>query len=315
MTALPQDSEIRPVVERSVKKLTASLGDRQKAGLEVVLRLKGCTSDDPWAYFNPLLPPVLRWPLWAAELATRAGRPPRPDQLADAIDAAVSGVLFARIQDAAVDGHGLDPIVAMATGDACLVRHLTCLSRIAGGSHELLDLATDVWGRYSEALLLERELVSEGATITEELFEQMLDQSRPVFLPGAAILAASGLHSSMSAASAILDHAVWAGQLFDDTMDAVGDARAGNTTYVLHRLGTGSDIEQLRQRLYVDGAFDELLTEAQAVLGRAVAAAMTAGFDIVAKDLDATRGEIERIRAHVLRQWLARAIGDRHVGQ
>lgn len=286
------------------------LSPTERNCLEGALRLKGCTWDTRWDYFTPLTPPILAWPRWADELALRTGVELPLHLILDACEAAIMGVLYARIQDAAIDGHGLDPVEAMVTADSCFARHLRLIQGVSRDNLAFCAEVDAVWSRYRSALLFERKLVQQKRPIGKREFERILDHSRPVFLPGAAILVAAGLDAMLGPAATVVDGIVRAGQLFDDTIDATEDAANGNATFVLHRLGAGDDDLELHHTLYVEGAFDQILEEACAELERAAKIADDTDMPNVARDVRKTRGSIDLVRADVVGTWLRHAVGN-----
>ena len=203
---------------------------------DALLARRGFLSSEPDTLYNPLGHPLAAFPTW---VATAVGRDTSADEprLLDLIEATVAGYLYVRVHDDRLDEGIGDPDESLFLADAFLVRHQTLLARHVGSSRRFWDLFEQIADEYAAAMLLERSLMQVGETYGAQEFDLVLGRSRPLVLPGAAMLDVADRWELVEPLQRFVHHAVRATQLVDDLLDCEIDRAAGRLTWVVRRLG------------------------------------------------------------------------------
>jgi len=236
---------------------------------------------EPGYFLHPLAFPILQLPAWAAE---RAGGAFPGGLTLDVCEAAAAGYLHVRVQDDRMDEGIGEGAATELLSDTLLTRHQRLLAGVVGGRAAFWDRFEVTWRAYAEAMLRERALHDGEGTYDSEAFDAVMDRSRPLALPPAAIWIRAGLDALLPALDEYVSSLSISHQLFTDLIDAERDLAAGNLTWVVRRMGiTSADaglpgaLGRLRRALYLEGGFDRIMKEAVAGLDRAAAAAARMG--------------------------------------
>ena len=288
----PDNYDIRPRLLKLRSGLSRSLLDPfdQLMGRTLFL-------SDPDALGNPLTQPLAEFPRWvSAAVDDGPGREPR---LADMVEAAIAGYLFVRVHDDRLDEDLGDPDTAMFLADAFLVRHQSLLARHVGADTRFWDLFESTAAEYAAAMLLERHALRKESHLDADLFNQILGRSRPLILPGAAILTVAGRWDLFDPVRRLVHHAVRAGQLVDDLMDSVQDLRAGRYTWVVRRLG-GERGSEFMLKSMLDTGIDEVVADVMDDLDMASIAAQEAGISGAAAWIGSRRAAVSALRDRLL---------------
>jgi len=253
----------------------------------------------PGYFLHPLAFPILQLPTWAAQRAGGA-LPEAAALAADSREAAAAGYLHVRVQDDWMD-EGIEEGAATALlSDALLTRHQRLLVGVAGDRPAFWERFEAAWLRYAEAMLLERALHDGEATYDQAAFDVVMDRSRPLALPPAAIWIHSGLDALLPALDDYVSHLSTSHQLFTDLIDAERDLAAGNLTWVIRRMGISDEgaedpeasLQQLRRALYLEGGFDAVMREARGRLEQAAEASRRMALPPASEAYLVRRGEL-----------------------
>jgi hypothetical protein len=287
----------------------SQLGPRLAAALEARVFPGGLPDEGALlAHLSRVAQPVAWLPIWVAEALADDGTPPGAAAALDAAEASMFGYLYARAVDAVVDGDGLAPVDAQLLADALFARHQVALAGVAPAGAPFWPLFQRRWLAAGEALLLERAL-ARGGGVDAAGFERVLDRSRPLLLPGAALLARCGRWGWLTQLSALVDHSTRAAQLFDDLLDVQEDLAAGNCTWVARRFGGAEDPAGVGYRLIVEGGFDAVVAEVRGELSSAAALAGGLGMARGQAALLEAGERAERTRQETLDRVFAQLFG------
>lgn len=245
---------VREISEPAIRRLDDALaGSPHGAAWAAEADRLGLRVDGGAAYFgHPMALPVLQLPGWAAPEA-----PPRAR--AHAEDAALTGYLYARLRDDALDlGHAPAPTRALASW--LHAAHLRAVEVVGGAA--VLARAHAAWAAFDRAMADE---AARHPTLDWDAaaFDRSLDRLRPLGLPVAALTG-----GAPSPAHAALEPLIRAHQLHIDLTDLEDDAAAGRSSHVLVRAGGWSAADRGRV-LFLEGGLDALLDEIRAELAAA----------------------------------------------
>lgn len=287
-------AERQDLVFERLRAFRDTLGPHLRAAFDALDGRLGLTTDRAPGYFrHPLALPVLDLPAWVAAACGRAGRPLPEPVVQDVVEAAAAGYLHVRVQDDLLDEGEGGVADALLLAEALFVRHQVLLVGAAGGAPAFWGEFARLWLAYGEAMLLEHALHRSGGVPAATAFERVLDRSRPLALPGLAILARAGLPERGADLAALVSHLVRAHQLYTDLLDVEKDLRHGNPTWLVRRFSGDGGAAALRRRLFLEGGFDEVVAEVEADHD---AAARLSG----TLDLPELGGFLERRRAHLV---------------
>jgi hypothetical protein len=269
---------------------------------DALVARRGFSSSESDPLFHPLGHPLASFPTW---VATAVGRDTADDEprLLDLIEATVAGYLYVRVHDDRLDEGIGDPDESLFLADAFLVRHQTLLARHVGSSRRFWGMFEQVADEYAAAMLLERSLMQVGATYGAHEFDLVLGRSRPLVLPGVAVLDVAGRWDLVEPLQRFVHHAVRATQLVDDLLDCEIDRAAGRLTWVVRRLGGDVSAAEMAHTLLA-GGIDEIVADALGDVDASDAAAAEVGMDDARAWLDARRSEIVTLHERILTRFL-----------
>jgi hypothetical protein len=280
-------ASVTALVDDRLRGVRARAGARLHGAFDGLMDRHGwLRGDDPDYYLGLNSQPVLVLPLWLAD-----AHPVDDAVLAEVLAASWLGYAAVRVQDDWMDEGLGEPAEVVWLGQAFLVAHQAALAKVVGDHPGFWALFEDVWAGYGDAMLLEAELLAPEATYGPDEEAAVLRRSRPLVLPGAALLARAGAWEGIADLEALVAHAVRAAQTFNDALDARTDLRQGRFTPVVRRFGGAQGEGELMRQLIVEGGLDALFAESQADLQAARAAADRLGATAAAAWLDA-RGDM-----------------------
>ena len=284
----------RTRVQAEIRDRLLSLRQRLSTDLwpafDALLERRGFLSSEADPLFHPLGHPIASFPTWVAAAVGRDGGDGEALVL-DLIEATVAGYLYVRVHDDRLDEGIGDPDESLFLADAFLVRHQTLLVRHVGSSPRFWDLFEQVAAEYAAAMLLERTVMRVGATYGPDEFDLVLGRSRPLVLPGVAVLDVADRWDLVEPLQRFVHHAVRAAQLVDDLLDCEVDRAAGRLTWVVRRLGGEAGAAEMVHTLLAGGV-DEIVAEAIDDVAASDAAAAEVGMVDARAWLAARRAEI-----------------------
>jgi hypothetical protein len=271
-----------------------------RPAFDALLERRGFLSSDPDALYNPLGHPIALFPTW---VAGAVGRDDSEERLLDLIEATIAGYLYVRVHDDRLDEGIGDPDESLFLADAFLVRHQALLARHVGSSPRFWNLFEQVAAEYTTAMLLERSLMRLGATYGSDEFDLVLGRSRPLVLPGVAVLDVANRWDLVEPLQRFVHHAVRAAQLVDDLLDCEIDRAAGRLTWVVRRLGGQAGATAMVHALLA-GGIDEIVADALDDVDASDAAAAELGMVDARAWLVARRAEIVTLHEKILTRFL-----------
>lgn len=286
--------ELHRHVRTAIEGLRRRVAPRVGGDFDELVRRRHLLSEDPAVFFHPLGQPLAQLPLWVAEAVGVEDR----DLLLDLVEASVIGYLYVRVHDDVLDEGLGDPTRSMFLADAFLVRHQSLVARHVG-SAEFWSFFEQVANDYSEAMLLEREAYTAEAVCDEEVFDRVLDRSRPLVIPGATLLSIAGRWDLLSSLERFVRHTVKAGQLVDDTIDAHRDLERGNHTWVVRLLGGLDDPGGMGRQLLL-GGIDDIVVRVHREIDAAKEAAREVGMPSAERWLGDRASEVEDFKRSLL---------------
>jgi hypothetical protein len=143
--------------------------------------------------------------------------------------AALFGYLCVRVHDDLIDDGEGEPGDALLLAHRLFLEHHGLLVRHVA-DHRYWLLHHERWDAYVTAMAEERELGRGDRTWDDDAFARVLDRSRPLVLPGAAVLALQGRWDAVRDLRDLVDALVTAHQRFDDLVDVTADRAAGRAT-------------------------------------------------------------------------------------
>ena len=250
-------------------------------------------------FLAPAAQPVLQLPGWVEASVGTWLSPRISDTL---VESAAVAYLHVRLQDDLLDEGVGDPATVMMLSDVLFTRHQGLLARVVGEDAGFWELFEDLWRGYGEASLLEQALFESAAGYDEAGFVQVQQRSHPLMLPGAAVLAKQGRWGEVGELRGFVEALVAAHQRFHDLVDAQEDLRLGNPTYVVQRFGGLEGAEAFWKRLFLEGGFDEVVTEVMADLDVAVERAEAMGMGAAVAFVEERRGLVRKTQQAVFRR-------------
>ena len=291
-------------VQAEMRDRLLSLRRRMSADLwpafdELVAR-RGFLSSDSGPLFNELGHPIASFAPWVAAAVGRGGQ---DDLLLDLIEATLVGYLYVRVHDDRLDEGLGDPDDSLFLADAFLVRHQTLLARHVGASPRFWDLFEHVATEYAAAMLFERSHLQPEAAYGAAEFDVVLGRSRPLVLPGAAVLEVADRWDLRELLERFVHHAVRAAQLVNDLLDCETDRAAGRFTWVVRRLAGEQGRVEMMQAL-LRGGIDDILADATRDVDASDAAAAALGMADAQSWLAERRKKIQALRGTMLERLL-----------
>ncbi len=214
-----------------------------------------------------------------------------------------------RVHDDLLDEGVGDPAAMTLLADALGTRHLALLAAAVGGDGAFWGRAESAWAAYAEAMLAERS-VGLARPYEAEVFDQLLDRSRPLGLPPLAVATAAGLSEAVGPAlDRVVEGLVRSHQLFVDLIDVDKDLEHGNPSWIIARFGGLESRATLRHRLYLAGGFDEVVSEVHEALADAAAAAAELGCGALEGWIARRRERVGQVQRDVFAALFAAALG------
>ena len=168
-------------------------------------------------------------PRWAAQAAAGVGEAVDGGVIETAAAAGAIGYYAVRLQDDLVDEGVGDPAAVAVLSSAVLAAAQSALGSM-GLSVKFWEWQSDVMLRYAEAMQFEAEIRSNPDGYDEAAFERVLDRSRPLVVPGVAVLDAAGTWPLQPDFEQMIVAATGALQINNDLGHAVKDLNQGNRT-------------------------------------------------------------------------------------
>lgn len=258
-------------ISRLVEGLGGELG-AQVSGL-LARHGYGLDVDGGAPHISVLNHPLIQLPIWLAyagvgggEVALRA--------LLDICESSLCGYLSVRAEDDYLDGDWDEPGPAMMVSAFFRARHQALLAPLVSDPRFWARFQS-LWQSYGEAMLLERALHDRARPYGPEEYDEVLNRSQPLEIPGSAVLSLRGRWDLSDRLAQLVRHLTKATQLFGDFVDAPDDLAVGNHTWMVRRLG-GLDGQPALRRGMVSMC-DEIVAEASGELDKALVVADSLG--------------------------------------
>ncbi|HUG33089.1 MAG TPA: hypothetical protein VMM14_09395 [Acidimicrobiia bacterium] len=258
---------------------------------------------------NVLGHPLFELPIWLA--AADGEYRLDDDALVDICESSLCGYLSVRAEDDYFDGDSDDAGAAMILSGVFRARHHALLAPLVS-ERRFWTRFERIWRGYGEAMLLERSLHHPAARYGKDEFDQVLQRSQPLEIPGDAVLAMRGLWDRTDSFSIMVRHVNTATQLFDDFVDAPADLELGNLTWMVRRLGGVSGSRALRRGMIV--GWDEVVAEVRAELDAATRIGETLGLEPMSRWVTARQQLIDRASERMYRVLFGAETSDDSAG-
>lgn len=295
---------VSELVDRHLLRVRERVGARLQPAFDTLMRRHGWLGSDPDYYLGVNSQPVLVLPLWLA-----AAAPPPADVLESILAASWLGYAAVRVQDDWMDEALGEVAEVMLLAQAFAAAHQAELARAVGRHDAFWTLFADVWGEYGDAMLQEVEVLKRASLYGPAEYTSVLRRSRPLVLPGAALLVAAGRFEELPALERLVRHAVRAAQTFNDVLDAREDLRGNRHTWIVRRFGGLDGEGTLMRRLIIEGGLDEVFAESRADLEAAAAAADELGCTEARPWFEARITMMEAARTAALTHLFAHLLG------
>lgn len=291
---------LRDALTKRLDAFSDRLGRHQQLHLDSLLeRRRYLTADN--ALFDPLGHPVVVIGSWVSRTTD-----PLRDAGLDVAESSLMGYLHVRLQDDHLDDGTASSDAVMMLGDALFARHSALLARHVS-SAVFWGAFEQLWVDYGESMLLERQLQGSGTVRTAATFEQLLDRSRPLAIPGLAVLAMEDRESETEHLMNLVSGIVRSGQLVTDLIDAPTDLAAGRHTWIVERLGGRRGAAVLRRSMVRE--FDAITSEASTALETAAAAAVELGADVATRWIDERRQRLIELQTTFFGEMFSPLLG------
>jgi len=298
-------AQVSQLIDDRLRAVRAQVGPRLHAAFDALMQRHGwLRGDDPEYYLGLNSQPVLVTPLWLAEPRSLSDA-----ALADVLAGSWLGYAAVRVQDDWMDEDLGEPAEAMMLAQAFLAAHTAALARVVGDHAGFWALFEEVWAGYGDAMLLEATLLGRDAVYGPAEEAAVLQRSRPLVLPSAALLAATGDWAQLPDLEELVARSVRAAQTFNDAMDAREDLRGGRFTPAVRRFGGLDGEGALMRQLIVDGGLDTLFGESRDDLNAACGAALRLGATGARSWFDARIGMMQQALTAALTQFFAHLLG------
>ncbi len=270
--AFPSPERLAAIARQATIALGDRLQPRSRDLWEVMLLRRTEVSGGEPDYLHPLAQPIVLVPRWAAQAAAGVGEAVDGGVIETAAAAGAIGYYAVRLQDDLVDEGIGDPAAVAVLSSAVLAAAQSALGSM-GLSVKFWEWQSDVMLRYAEAMQFEAEIRSKPDGYDEAAFERVLDRSRPLVVPGVAVLDAAGTWPLQPDFEQMIMAATGALQINNDLGHAVKDLNQGNRTWVHTLLGVSAGTTLNRGRLIggVDRVLDRMRGRLTEVADLAVA--------------------------------------------
>lgn len=255
---LPSPDRLATIARQATATFADELQPRSRGLWEEMLRRRRKASGGEPDYLHPLAQPVVVVPLWAAQAAAGIGCVVGGELVETATAAGAIGYYAVRLQDDLMDEGIGDPATIAVLSSAVLAAAQSTLGSM-GLSATFWGWHSNVMLRYAEAALFEAEVRNDPAGYDEAAFERVLDRSRPLEVPGVAVLDTVGGWALCPDFERMVMAATGALQVVNDLDHVPKDLAMGNRTWVHTLLGLHSGTPLTRGRLI--GGIDRVLDE------------------------------------------------------
>ncbi len=272
--ALPSPDRLAAVGRQATIALADLLQPRSRVLWEDMLARRIEVSGGAPDYLHPLAQPIVLVPRWAAQSAAVIGHVVEGDLVETAAAAGAIGYYAVRLQDDLMDEGIGDPAAIAVLSSAVLAAAQSTLGSM-GLSARFWEWHRDVLLGYAEAMQFEAAILVERETYDEAAFDEVLERSRPLVVPGVAVLDVAGAWSLQADLENLIAASTGALQIINDLGHAAKDLTAGNHTWVHTLLGVGEGAPLTRGRLI--GRIDLVLDKVRDRLSAMVVSAGTLG--------------------------------------
>jgi hypothetical protein len=291
-------AELTGAIDDRLRAVASRLGPRLRPRFDALTQRQGWLTGDSERYTHAASQPVVGLPMAVAQAFGLSD-----ELLLHGVESGMVGYASVRVHDDWLD-EGLgddDPHATALLSHALFARHQTATAAAAGDVPAFWTFFDRTWTDYGEAMLLERDLLvgpdGGAGTYDAAAFDRVLLRSRPLAIPPAALLARAGELRRLPALVEMVDGAVKASQLLDDSVDLLEEFDAGRFNHLVQRFGGLHGREALLIG-WALGGFATALEEADRALDAAAAAAEEVGiapwFD---RFVQARRSLVEAIRS------------------
>lgn len=301
------DETIEAWVKECLFSINSTLTPTLKTRLERHLDKKG-QKNGVLFNFTRAAQPVAHLPIWVAESMTQMGKPPLEKNVKNAVWSAISGYLYAQIQDGIVDSDSVTDPEGMILANQLFLHHQHCLFPALAYDNAFRTRWFSLWQGYGKALSLERHLSRGNGVETWGNFQDVLKRSHPMLIPGASLLALGDQMDHMRDLEVIISLTTLAAQLADDAVDALTDLKEGNFTWVVCTHGGHKGTHELIQNLYLGGGFEQVIAEASTYLEQAINIAHAQNFSPIGLAFSQHRERLNGLTEEIHRQILNSAI-------
>jgi hypothetical protein len=300
--AIPSPQRLAAIARQATTALGDRLQPRSRHLWEAMLLRRSEVSGGEPDYLHPLAQPIVLVPRWAAQAAAGVGATVDRGLVETAAAAGAIGYYAVRLQDDLVDEGIGDPAAVAVLSSAVLAAAQSTLGSM-GPSVRFWEWHCDVLLRYAEAMQFEADIRSTPDVYDEDAFERVLDRSRPLVVPGVAVLDAAGAWPLHPDFEQMIMAATGALQIVNDLGHAVTDLAQGNRTWVHTLLGV-SDGPLNRGRLIggVDRVLDRMRDRLVKVADLAVALGLSEAAAWAGATERAAGDRFERLLISLLRR-------------
>ena len=270
--AIPSPQRLAAIARQATIALGDRLQPRSRDLWEAMLLRRSEVSGGEPDYLHPLAQPIVLVPRWAAQAAAVVGKAVDRGLVEAAAAAGAIGYYAVRFQDDLVDEGIGDPAAVAVLSSAVLAAAQSTLGSM-GPTVRFWEWHCEVMLRYAEAMQFEAEIRSKPDGYDEAAFGRVLDRSRPLVVPGVAVLDAAGTWPLQPDFEQMIMAATGALQINNDLGHAVKDLNQGNRTWVHTLLGVRAGTPLNRGRLIggVDRVLDRMRERLAVVADLAVA--------------------------------------------
>jgi hypothetical protein len=264
---LPSPDRLATIARQATVTFADDLQPRSRAIWDAMLARRAEVSGGAPDYLHSFAQPIVLVPLWAAQATTAASGAVDGVIVETAAAAGAIGYYAVRLQDDLMDEKIGDPAAIAVLSSGVLAAAQSTLGSM-GLSAQFWEWHRHVLLGYAEAMQFEAEIRNDPAAYDEAAFERVLERSRPLAVPGVAVLDAAGAWPLRPDLEAIVMAATGAIQLINDMGHVAKDLSAGNRSWVHTLLGVRGDSPLTRGRLL--GGMDRVLDQIEYRLRKVV---------------------------------------------
>jgi hypothetical protein len=229
--------EVKLHVDRHLLEARATMLPGVRNAFDRLVQERGLLRSDPAPYFSPLGHPLFELPVWVALRLNDEGVETPREALSDVLGVSALGYLHARAQDDWLDGSSKEDPTLIAVAEALIALCNKLLVTVVGASFRFWRFYAQVLNAYAESLLDIAELRKTKAPISRSTFERLLNQSRPLIIPSAALLDRADQWQLEHHLEEFVLTATASSQLFNDLTDLYRDRSMGHRTWTTDAVG------------------------------------------------------------------------------